>query len=62
VFLREFVGTVDDSADASRIPWAHLDIAGPSNNQNSPYGFTAKGATGVTVRTLIALAEDISRA
>ncbi|WP_150306418.1 leucyl aminopeptidase [Planctomonas psychrotolerans] len=62
VFLREFVGTVDDSADASPIPWAHLDIAGPSNNQGSPYGFTGKGATGVTVRTLLALAEEISRA
>ena len=62
VFLREFIGASSDEADAGPIPWAHLDIAGPSNNQNSAYGFTGKGPTGVTVRALIALAEDISRA
>jgi leucyl aminopeptidase len=58
-FLREFVGKRDD--EKGRIPWAHLDIAGPAKGPASPYGFTGKGATGVTVRTLIRLAEDISR-
>jgi leucyl aminopeptidase len=59
VFLQEFVGT---SADGDRrIPWAHLDIAGPSNNTGSPFGFTAKGPTGVAVRALLTLTEDISR-
>ena len=61
-FLKEFIGTTGDGEDAPRIPWAHLDIAGPSNNVGSPYGFTGKGPTGVTVRSLITLAEDISRA
>ncbi len=57
VFLREFVGTTDNG---ERIPWVHLDIAGPANNDGSGYGYTSKGPTGVTVRTLIALAERIS--
>ena len=57
VFLREFVG---NAQDGSRIPWAHLDIAGPAQLKGSPYGFVGKGATGVAVRTLIALAEDFS--
>lgn len=57
VFLQEFVGTRDDG---SRIPWAHLDIAGPANYDGSGYGFTAKGPTAVAVRTLLALAEQIS--
>ena len=61
-FLKEFIGTAAEGEDAPRIPWAHLDIAGPSNNVGSPYGFTGKGPTGVTVRALITLAEDISRA
>jgi leucyl aminopeptidase len=61
-FLKEFIGTTGDGDDSPRIPWAHLDIAGPSNNVGSPYGFTGKGPTGVTVRALITLAEDISRA
>ncbi|MEX1080241.1 MAG: leucyl aminopeptidase [Homoserinimonas sp.] len=61
VFLQEFVGTVsDDSTD--RIPWAHLDIAGPSNNGAGGYGFTGKGPTAVAVRTLLGVAEEISRA
>ena len=61
VFLQEFIGTV--SADSSdRIPWAHLDIAGPSNNGAGGYGFTGKGPTAVAVRTLLGVAEEISRA
>ncbi|MFC0580862.1 leucyl aminopeptidase [Micrococcoides hystricis] len=54
-FLREFVGT--DKAGAT-IPWAHIDIAGPSFNEGSPYGYTGKDATGVMVRTLMSVAES----
>ncbi|MBK4346712.1 leucyl aminopeptidase [Lacisediminihabitans changchengi] len=54
VFLQEFVGTREDG---SRIPWAHIDIAGPAVNNAGPWGFTGKGATAVTVRALLALAE-----
>ncbi len=56
VFLREFVGKASEDGTA-RVPWAHLDIAGSAQNDRSPYGYTGKGATGVLVRTLIALAE-----
>ena len=58
VFLREFVGTRDGSDE--RIPWAHLDIAGPSNNSGAAWGYTGSGATGVAVRTLVRLGEDLS--
>ena len=34
---------------------------GPANNSGGGWGMTPKGATGVTVRTLIALAEVLSR-
>ncbi|MCS4488976.1 MULTISPECIES: leucyl aminopeptidase [unclassified Corynebacterium] len=51
-FLREFVG--------DNIPWAHVDIAGPSFNSGSPYGFTAKRATGVPVRTFLAFLDSLS--
>jgi len=60
VFLREFVGRRSDDEDAPRIPWAHLDIAGPANNSGSPFGYTPKGVSGVMVRTLIALAEGFA--
>jgi leucyl aminopeptidase len=62
VFLSEFVGTNGEGADAARIPWAHLDIAGPSDNKGGGFGFVGKGPTGVTVRALIALAEEFSGA
>ncbi|GAB2447379.1 leucyl aminopeptidase [Conyzicola lurida] len=61
-FLREFVGTTGEGDDKRQIPWAHLDIAGPSWNGGGGYGYTPKGPTGITVRTLIALAEEFSRA
>jgi leucyl aminopeptidase len=61
LFLQEYVGPRRDDKN-SRIPWAHLDIAGPANNAAGGYGFTGKGATGVTVRALLRLAEDISLA
>ncbi|ADX72758.1 leucyl aminopeptidase [Pseudarthrobacter phenanthrenivorans Sphe3] len=56
VFLREFVGK---GKDGEQIPWAHIDIAGPSFNNGSPYGYTHKQGTGCTVRTLVAYVEDI---
>ncbi|WP_028932799.1 leucyl aminopeptidase [Pseudonocardia spinosispora] len=52
VFLREFV--------AEGLPWAHIDIAGPSFNTGGPWGYTAKGGTGVPVRTLAAVLTDIA--
>jgi leucyl aminopeptidase len=56
VFLREFVGK---DKDGVQIPWAHIDIAGPSFNNGSPYGYTPKQGTGCTVRTLVAYVEDV---
>ncbi len=43
LFLKEFVGDT---------PWAHLDIAGPSNVSKEK-GYLSKGATGYGVRTLV---------
>ena len=58
VFLREFVGTREGTEE--QIPWAHLDIAGPSNNKAGGWGPTPKGSTGVAVRTLLGLAADVA--
>ncbi|PZE75762.1 leucyl aminopeptidase [Curtobacterium sp. MCBD17_019] len=55
-FLERFVGT---RPDGSTIPWAHLDIAGPAENKGGGYGWLGKGPTGVMVRTLVALAEQL---
>jgi leucyl aminopeptidase len=52
IFLREFV--------PDGLPWAHIDIAGPSFNTGGPWGYTTKGGTGVPVRTLISLLTDIA--
>ena len=52
LFLRRFVGRVSDDADAPRIPWVHLDIAGAGTTK-AAYGATDKGPTGATVRSLI---------
>jgi len=54
VFLAEFVGGLDGP-----IPWAHLDIAAPAFHGGRPYGYTASGGTGVAVRTLLSLVEDL---
>jgi leucyl aminopeptidase len=43
-FLREFTGG---------LPWAHLDIAGPSFNSGGPWGHVTAGGTGVAVGTLV---------
>lgn len=60
VFLREFVARRGEGDDAPRIPWAHLDIAGPANNANAPYGYTPKGSSGTMVRLLVRLAEGFA--
>lgn len=60
VFLSEFVGSTGEGDDKRTIPWVHLDIAAPSENKGGGYGFVGKGPTGVTVRALIALAEELS--
>jgi leucyl aminopeptidase len=60
-FLKDFVGTTGEGDDAPTIPWAHLDIAGAANNGGTGWGFTGKGPTGVSVRALIELAEELSR-
>ncbi|MDO5671984.1 MAG: leucyl aminopeptidase [Actinomycetaceae bacterium] len=51
-FLSRFVGDT---------PWAHIDIAGPSFNEATPWGYTPKGGTGVGVRTLLHLIEAHNR-
>ena len=50
LFLREFVGKNDQG---ERIPWAHLDIAGPAFNEKAPYGYTPKEGTGFGTATLV---------
>ncbi|WP_432829638.1 leucyl aminopeptidase [Dactylosporangium sp. CA-092794] len=52
IFLSEFV--------AEGVQWAHIDIAGPSYHSGEPFGYWAKGGTGVPVRTLFELIEEIA--
>ncbi|MGB3772810.1 MAG: leucyl aminopeptidase [Rhodococcus sp. (in: high G+C Gram-positive bacteria)] len=52
LYLKEFV--------ADGVQWAHIDVAGPAFNTSGPHGYTAKGGTGVPVRTMIAVLEDIA--
>ena len=52
LFLREFV--------PDGVRWAHLDIAGPSFHEGEPYGYTPTGGTGVAVRTLVQVAQDVA--
>ncbi|MCA0250972.1 MAG: leucyl aminopeptidase [Actinobacteria bacterium] len=51
-FLSEFV--------PESISWAHLDIAGPAFNPHEPYHYVPSGGTGMSVRTLVALAHAIA--
>ncbi len=53
LLLQEFVGDV---------PWAHLDIAGPSRTDDNRW-YNTKGGSGFGVRTLVALAtsEEFAR-
>ncbi len=52
IFLKEFV--------ADDVQWAHIDVAGPAFNTGGPFGYTGKGGTGVPVRTMISVIEDIA--
>ena len=56
-FLKEFVG---QKPDGTSLDWAHLDIAGPADNEGAAYGFTPKGPTGVIVRTVIGMFESMA--
>lgn len=49
IFLKEFV--------PEGVKWAHIDMAGPAFNKGEAHGYTPKGGTGSTTRTLIGLAE-----
>jgi leucyl aminopeptidase len=49
LFLQTFV--------PDEVPWAHVDIAGPSFNEKGPHGSVPKGGTGYGVATLLALVE-----
>lgn len=60
LFLQRFVGRVSDDADAPRIPWVHLDIAG-SGTAKAAAGATDKGPTAATVRSLLAFVEGDAR-
>lgn len=53
-FLAEYV-----SPETS---WAHLDIAGPANNDGPAYSVVPHGASGVMIRTLIDFARQLSHA
>jgi leucyl aminopeptidase len=52
LFLREFV--------PDGVPWAHIDIAGPSFNESDPFGYTPRGGTGAAARALVQIAEDVA--
>jgi leucyl aminopeptidase len=41
-------------------PWAHLDIAGPSR-ADAPRGYTTKGSTAFSTRTLVEYLVDLSK-
>jgi leucyl aminopeptidase len=41
--------------------WAHLDIAGPANNDGAPYSVIPKGASGVMIRSLLAVAQRLAQ-
>ena len=51
-YLKEFV--------PEGVQWAHIDVAGPAYNTSGPWGYTGKGGTGVPVRTMISVLEDIA--
>ena len=59
LFLQEFIGFKRKSK-TEKLAWAHIDIAGPANNDLGAYGYTAKGATGVIIRTLVSLAKGMA--
>ncbi|MEP6852854.1 MAG: leucyl aminopeptidase [bacterium] len=50
LFLGEFV--------PDGLPWAHIDIAGPSFNPGPAYGYTPQGGTGFGLRTVLRAIES----
>ncbi len=50
-FLSEFV--------TEGTEWAHIDVAGPAFNAGKAWGYNPKGGTGVPIRTLLAVIEDL---
>ena len=42
------------------LPWAHLDIAGPSFHSAAPYGHVTAGGTGFAVTTLVEYARTLA--
>jgi leucyl aminopeptidase len=52
IFLREFV--------ADGVEWAHIDVAGPAYHTGEPSGYWTKGGTGVPVRTLLEVIENLT--
>lgn len=52
LFLREFV--------SEDLPWAHIDVAGPAFNTGGAWGYYPAGATGVPLRTMLAVLEDVA--
>jgi leucyl aminopeptidase len=53
IFLSEFV--------PDGVAWAHIDIAGPAYHSGEPVGYLSKGGTGVPVRTLLQVIDDLTR-
>ncbi len=51
LFLKEFVG---------KVPWAHLDIAGPSRAESDD-AYLSRGGTGFGVRTLVELVQTFRK-
>ena len=51
LFLKEFVDP--------QLPWLHLDIAGPAFNSGKEYGYTPEGGTGMSLASLVTLAEEL---
>ncbi|HEY6794566.1 MAG TPA: leucyl aminopeptidase [Kineosporiaceae bacterium] len=63
LFLAEFVperAARVGGNEQAKVPWAHLDIAGPAFNTGAGHGYTPTGGTGVSVRTLLAFVEDVA--
>jgi len=58
IFLQEFVGVTADGS--TKIPWAHLDIAGTGTNNGPGYGAVGDGGTGASVRTVLKLVENLA--
>jgi leucyl aminopeptidase len=52
IFLREFV--------ADGVDWAHIDIAGPGYHSGEATGYWSKGGTGVPVRALLHLLDEVA--